>query len=429
MTMLFAHHLERRAEIELRRHALQLVAGLDGSAKMVTVVAAPVDPRFAVPGSGLYWQIVTMRGVIRSRSLWDQSLGLPHGTWKSADWSIRSARGPFEQHIYILERAVKPLAGGGTVLVQVAEEEGSIHAARVEFGQELLAFLSLLWLVLVAAAWGQVRLGLSPLTRLRQEVIALRSSPSARLSDQHPIEVAPLVDAINGLIGIREADVRRARQRAADLAHALKTPLAALVAQRRLLGEGCAGAAEGFDRALASAQASVEAELARARAALARHAAAGVTSHPAIVCNRLISVLERTDKGMNTLVDNDLDAGLSLPVGEEDLTELLGPLLDNAVKFARRRVVICGNESEGLVALDIEDDGPGLDADSAERAMARGARLDERGAGHGLGLAIARDLAEATGASISLSRSVLGGLRVRLCWRDARVVGERKMTA
>jgi signal transduction histidine kinase len=52
-----------------------------------------------------------------------------------------------------------------------------------------------------------------------------------------------------------------------------------------------------------------------------------------------------------------------------------------------------------------------------DSVFARGARLDETGGGHGLGLAIARDLAEATGAEISLSRSELGGLEVTIFWR------------
>jgi len=418
MSALFAHHLERRAESELKRHALQLVAGLGAEGKGIGVLSPPVDPRFAIPGSGLYWQVVTPRGIIRSRSLWDQSLREPRRRWQSNDWSIRPDHGPFEPHVYVLERAIAPLEGQGAVLVQVAEEEGSIHAARIEFSQELFAFLALLWLLLMAAAWVQVRLGLAPLFRLRHEVLALKASPQARLSGQHPREVAPLVEAINALIEVRDADVRRARQRAADLAHALKTPLAALAAQRRLLGEGVAGAGEGFDRALASAEASVEAELARALSALVRHAGSGRAARPASVCDRLTAVLERTEKGMRVVIDNDLDPDLMLPLSEEDLTELLGPLLDNAVKFARHRVRASGGRSGHAVEIVIDDDGPGLGAEAAAHAVARGTRLDERGPGYGLGLAIARDLAEATGGTITLERASIGGLSVRLRWSD-----------
>src|SRR6201999_1644819 len=144
---------------------LQLVAGLCSDWNRVWGVSPPVGPRFSAPGSGLYWQGVTPRGVIRSRSLWDQSLRDHRRNWRTNEWSIYPDHGPFEPHVYIVERAVTPVTGQPAVLVQVAEEEGSIHAARVEFGQELFAFLSLLWLVLMAAAWVQVRLGLGPLVR------------------------------------------------------------------------------------------------------------------------------------------------------------------------------------------------------------------------------------------------------------------------
>jgi signal transduction histidine kinase len=66
--------------------------------------------------------------------------------------------------------------------------------------------------------------------------------------------------------------------------------------------------------------------------------------------------------------------------------------------------------------LSVEDDGPGIDPAQMADAFARGVRLDEAGGGHGLGLAIAQDLAEATGAQISLARSELGGLKVAIVW-------------
>jgi signal transduction histidine kinase len=105
-------------------------------------------------------------------------------------------------------------------------------------------------------------------------------------------------------------------------------------------------------------------------------------------------------------------------VAAEDLLELMGALVENAARFARRRVLIFGERTAEGRALSVEDDGPGIDAAQMSAVFERGARLDESGGGHGLGLAIAKDLAEATGAEISLARSKLGGLKVAVLWRN-----------
>jgi signal transduction histidine kinase len=95
----------------------------------------------------------------------------------------------------------------------------------------------------------------------------------------------------------------------------------------------------------------------------------------------------------------------------------MGVLIENAARYARRRVLIVGDASAEGCKVRVVDDGPGIDPAQMDSVFARGARLDETGGGHGLGLAIARDLAEATGAEISLSRSELGGLEVTIFWR------------
>jgi signal transduction histidine kinase len=66
------------------------------------------------------------------------------------------------------------------------------------------------------------------------------------------------------------------------------------------------------------------------------------------------------------------------------------------------------------VAIDVDDDGAGLNPVMRERVLQRGVRADETAPGSGLGLAIVRDLAEAYGGTIALEPSPLGGLRVRL---------------
>ncbi|ACL94828.1 sensor histidine kinase [Caulobacter vibrioides] len=417
MTWLFERHIVRRETADLTRAGQVLVAGLRLEPNGAPVIDATLsDPRLSKAAGGFYWQVSTTSGSERSVSLWDQALKPPQ-TAPAEGWSSRIAAGPFDDRVLLVERSVRPDRDGPAVLIQVASDEKVLRAARREFGRELAIFLGGLWAILSGAAALQVVLGLSPLTRVRADLARLRKSPSARMSLDHPREIAPLAEAINALAEAREADLARARRRAGDLAHSLKTPLAALSAQsRRAREDGAVAAADGLDAAIASVAAALEAELARARAAAAREAVFAAETAPLAVAERLVAVLERTADGERLIFDIDVPADLKAPASEDVVTEMLGALIENAARHARRQVRISGAVVGQGAVLIVEDDGPGLDKGRAEAALARGARLDEAGPGHGLGLAIVRDLAEASGAVLSMDRGDLGGLRAMVSW-------------
>lgn len=421
MTLLFERHVERRIEADLVREGLQLAAALsiatDGSPALEQ---EPGDARFFEPASGLYWQVSTPQGALSSRSLWDQHLPRPPDA-DSSRWSNRIIDGPFNQQVLLVERIIRPERSGADVLIQLAHEQKSLHEAREEFGEELAVFLAMLWLILAAAAWVQVELGLRPLRHVRNEVETLKRNPRERMAAAHVAEIAPLTLAINDLADARERDLSRARRRAADLAHGLKTPLAALSAQsRRARDAGAIEAADGLDRAIAAATSAIEAELARSRAAAIRAAPGGDSTVALPLIESLVGVVEKTEFGAKLVFEVQVSDDLRVPVASEDLLEIAGALIENAARFARRRIRITG-EASGygpLIGgtLVVEDDGPGIGPEQVAEALMRGGRLDEAGSGHGLGLAIAHDLVDATRGEITLLRSELGGLKVTVAW-------------
>jgi signal transduction histidine kinase len=423
MTVLFEHHLERRLQAEMTRDGLRLVAGLvmaPGEAPRIE--RPPVDSRLETPAGGYYWQVTTAKGTLRSRSLWDGDLPQPSDAPLDS-WHLRHTNGPYGKPVSLLERRVALVGEDAPALLQLAQDSAPLASARAEFGRELAAFLAGLWVVLSGAAWLQVRLGLRPLGRVRSELAALRDSASARLPEARLREVQPLIDSINALADTRERDLAVARQRAADLAHSLKTPLAAMAAQsRRARDAGADKAADGLDRAIAAIQRTVEAELARARIAAIRRQPGGSAAVRATV-ERLVTVLEQTDRGGELAFTLDIPANLQLAVLTDDLSEILGAVLENAVRYARRQVRVHAEAGPGWTRVAIEDDGPGIDIDLAKAALVRGGRLDEAQGGSGLGLAIARELAEATGGAIGMSRSTLGGLQVCFTWDASRKPG------
>lgn len=414
---IFQRHIEQREADILIRAGKLLAGGLHlDSQGLPSVDVRPGDDRFGDAGSGLYWQLSTSAGSVHSESLWDQTLPIPTGANRQ-EWSLRHAPGPFEDSVLMVERFVVPERNAVTVLIQVAIDDAPLFAARREFNFELMASLGILWLFLLIAAYFQVTLGLRPLVDVRHQIEALKRNPVARLPPGHPREIEPLTSAINALAEAREADLNRARKRAGDVAHSLKTPLAAMSAQaRRARDAGAVDAADGLDRAITAMRAAVETELARTRAAAARDAGRSNAGDVRSVIENVIAVVERTEHGERVTFDVDVPDSLQVPVAAEDLTEMLGALIENGARHARRQLRIEGTVDAHVCIVEVEDDGPGIERDALQSVMLRGGRLDEAGPGHGLGLAIVSDLVQATGGTITLGRAQLGGLQARLSW-------------
>jgi signal transduction histidine kinase len=411
MGYLFARHVERRVEDDLIARGREIVAGLTPDAAGVLQAPDLSDSRFRTPASGLYWQIDSGNLVLRSRSLWDETLAAPQNL-SASDWRRDRFEGPFEQDLLRVSRQVQLDPGAAPISVVLAEDYATVTESRDAFTRELALFLALLWAVLAAAAWIQVQLGLKPLNDVQTALGSLRRSPSARLKEtDYPAEAAPLALAINALADARASDLEQARRRAGDLAHGLKTPLAAMAAQSRRAREaGAQDAADGLDKAIEAARQAVERELARSRAA----ASAGAGANGRLAAAKLIQVVERTEHGARVRIEN-LVSETPYRIGEDVWMEMAGPLLENAVRHAKGLVRMSGDGA----SLDGEDDGPGIAEADAEAALARGARLDEASDGHGLGLAIVKDLSEATGGELSLTGSSLGGLLARVRWPNS----------
>ena len=414
LSTLFDRHIERRLLDDLTRQGLQLagVAALDARGTL-SVSDLPTDPRFDTPASGLYWQVSSGTRRLRSRSLWDQTL---QGTTAlQSGWQTREAAGPFGQNVIIVGRMVHFGRDPRRALIQVAADRDSLRGARDAFARELALSLGLLWVVLSLAAWVQVSLGLRPLADVGERLDLLRRDASARLTGAFPSEVRPLTAAIDALAQARESDVVRARGRAADLAHGLKTPLAALSALARRAEDRDPTVAAGLAQAIAAMSAAVAAELGRARAGVAA-SGAGRQSDPQQVAERVVNVLEHVEAAAQLSFEIDIPPGLTLPLAEEDLTELLGALAENAARHARRRVCIAARKTDGHLELSIGDDGPTEAASRQAEQLNAGRRLDESGGGHGLGLAIAQGIAEATGATMTFGNAALGGFQATIRW-------------
>jgi len=404
LSALFERHVTRWLDAELSNHLEQLIAGIDkGINGELRIARPPADPRFQNPLSGLYWQVnVDPTGpVLRSRSLWDFELALPAESGVDDALNHYELPGPGHQALYVIQRRVElPVRlGGEAARVAVAIDEAYLGSAVRRFTGALLPFLGLLALLLTAAAWGHVTIGLRPLTAIRRKLAAIGSGETRRLGNDFPDEVKPLAEEIDALLDARERQIAKARDRAADLAHGLKTPLQVLSTEaERLKAKGENEIAEVVEEISATMRRHVERELTRARSG-ANHGTAA--AEIATVAQRVVRVMERTPEGKRIAWNIDASPGIRARIDPEDLTEALGNLTENAARHARSAVTIRARAENGAVVISVIDDGPGIPASRANEVLRRGGRLDASGSA-GLGLAIVGDIADAWGGTLSV---------------------------
>ncbi|MEO5824176.1 MAG: ATP-binding protein [Vicinamibacteraceae bacterium] len=267
----------------------------------------------------------------------------------------------------------------------------------------------------LAAGLVQVRRGWSPINQLRARLVRLEAGVERRLDGEYPSEVTPLVGDLNALLEQREQSVLRARAKAGDLAHGLKTPLAVLLQEAdRAAAAGHADLADAIRQQVDRMRRQVDYQLAQARADALAEGRAGAAASVAASAEGLARTLRRLYAERGVAIDVDVAAGLQVRVEREDLDEMLGNLLDNACKWARTRATISAALAGDRVVVTIDDDGPGIAPALRDAVFERGVRADEAAPGSGLGLAIVRDLATACGGAVAFADAPIGGLRVRL---------------
>ncbi|EIZ85767.1 integral membrane sensor signal transduction histidine kinase [Methylobacterium sp. GXF4] len=291
-----------------------------------------------------------------------------------------------------------------------AAPRAALYGPLREALTSLALALGVLGLCLIAGLALQVRLGLAPLRRLRADLAAVRAGRRERVPEEQPAEIKPLVSELNALLDQNAQNLERARGHVANLAHALKTPLATLsmaLADRARDPDGALRLqVDDMDR-------RVRHHLRRARAAALSGSARGRTPLAPRVSD-LRDALVRLYAEKGVVIDLAVPDALSVPCEGQDLDEMLGNLVDNACRWCRSRVRVVAVSEAGGIVVRVEDNGPGLDGAAAAAVMERGRRLDEGVPGHGFGLPITLELAELYGGGLTLGRSELGGLKAEL---------------
>jgi signal transduction histidine kinase len=351
---------------------------------------------------------------LRSRSLWDYRLPLPDD--KPALGVVRrlDVPGPDRSTVVVLEQALvydTPM-GLQTRRITAAMDRAEIDRAVAAYSADLWTALTALGLILSLAAAVQVWFGLRPLESVRRGIGAIRRQSQRRLTGPFPDEIMPLVVEVNGLLDAQDELVAKARNRAADLAHGLKTPLTVIANDaRKLRGRGEEEIAEELEALVRSMRRHVDHELARARVA-ADTARREASTDLVTVTSGIIATLRRTPQGGGLEWIARMPETMPVALDENDLSEVVGNLLENASKWAERGIEVDLSRVGSVVRLSVADDGSGVSDALIDALGQRGLRLDRQTPGTGMGLAIVREIVAAYDGELSYENRVEGGFRV-----------------
>lgn len=288
----------------------------------------------------------------------------------------------------------------------------TLFEAQIErYREDLWGWLSVMVILLLATQMGVLRWGLQPLRKVSAELVAIESGQQENLKGNYPTELKLLTDSINSLINHEHKQQKRYRNGLADLAHSLKTPLAVL--------QGAVNSEEDESSQHKTIHEQIERMDNIIQYQLRRAATAGsspgmglITLRPMV--DRIVNTVQKAYRNKCPEVITEIDDTIGLRIDEGDLMELLGNLIDNAFKWCRNRIQISASYQGNQVVIQVKDDGPGIQPHAIARILERGVRADQSTPGHGIGLAIVRDIIQVYGGELSIENDTVGGLCVTL---------------
>ncbi|MEZ5741167.1 MAG: sensor histidine kinase N-terminal domain-containing protein [Burkholderiaceae bacterium] len=305
------------------------------------------------------------------------------------------------------------------LLVQVAEDFDSRSRLASSIIKGVIFPQFIILPIAAALVWFGLSRGLRPLRGLRNRIRARRPDDLSPIDTSNaPLEIVPLLEAFNHLLGQLQHNLATQRRFIADAAHQIKTPLAGIHMQAELALRADDPTERQRSLSLLARSSERASHLVNQLLALARAEAMGETTR-----FEQLDLNELARDALVELAPLALEAGLDIgfegtdePAPVQGNRILLGELVLNLVTNAIRYTPTGGTvtvrvlNTLGLVTLEVEDNGPGIPASERESVFERFYRLRDRPAsnegearGSGLGLAIVREIARLHRARITVA--------------------------
>ena len=382
----------------------------------------PVDlhePRFGNLGSGLFAELRddTDEPVWRSRS----SLGLeiPYGEPPElGTHQFSRVQMEYGTPLMALIMAIEwelPSGDFQPYTFNVAESLDSFNAQLARFRNQLFGWFAAVALIMLFSISMVMRGLLKPLRKIEEEISDVESGRRKDLSGGYPSELQGVARNMNILVDSERGRSERYRQTLDNLAHSLKTPLAAI--QSVLDEQPRSDSTQKVETQIARMNDIVRYQL-RKPASYASESIGVVAVSVEKDLDRLVEGLTKVYTEKAPSIELDVAADTRFRGDSGDFLELTGNLLDNACKWCESKVKLTiqpldGRTAEsGAMILVVTDDGPGIPEDLAGTLLERGMRLDESAPGHGIGLSVVKEIAASYGGDVAISRSEWGGAKI-----------------
>jgi two-component system sensor histidine kinase PhoQ len=377
------------------------------------------EPRFGQIGSGLYGELRKADGEVLWRSKSALGLEIPEGVIPVLGNHLFARESLLDgTPLLTLSLAVEWEFENGnskSYVFKVAESLDSFNAQIAGFRGQLFGWFAAIAATMLLAFSFLLRGLMKPLRKIEAEIGEIEGGDRTSLSDRFPTELIGVARNLNLLIDSERARSDRYRFTLDNLAHSLKTPLAAMRALLSSDNRDEFGAR--FDEQIDRMDEIVRYQLRKPASPVADKLVLK-TVHVEKEVTRLIDGLKKVYHDKSPVFEVNVQPDMQFRGDTGDFLELAGNLLDNACKWCNKNVRISivpsasGRAIASGMVLTVADDGPGIPQDAADALLQRGMRLDESTPGHGIGLAVVKDIAASYGGQLSIKQSKSGGAEI-----------------
>jgi len=407
----YEKHMVGSVKNELSAYSYSILAVAEVEQQQLQMPELLLENQFNASQSGLYasftdhednnellWQSKSLLGVAAPLTNNIPAVG-QHSFYQTKSLSV-ATQGDF--FVYSISVSFSSDGKLFPTTLHIIKLKDQFQLLMQEFKSKLWFGLFVLMAVLLVLQLIWLKWSLNPLGTLKKELFGIEQGQAELLLAKYPQELELVTNQLNALLKTEQNQRKRYRNALSDLAHSLKTPLAVMQSQSDLNSTS--------QEQLTAINRMIEHQLKRAQSAGQFSWHLGVKIAPCV--NKLTSSLEKIYRDKKLDIDVEVAPELIFKGDESDLLEILGNLLDNACKAATMQVKLSTYNQKKTIIFAVEDDGCGIEQAKQQEILQRGMRADTYQQGHGIGLAIVRDLVESYQGKLSIEKSAdLGGAK------------------